>query len=1176
MDAQDLRLSGPAGSPAASAPIQPPSEQPPQEAPLEFETSVPYEVGRPPKTDAGFWDVAGAAWTAETIRTDAWDYMGRKRKALSSQMYDLLSPGAKDRIAARRFNYGSQWATFEQLVLDEAAKERAADPARWAGLPASKDEFDARVRAERQAEFAEAQTVLDQPGGGFAEFLGSSARAMTDEVNVLLAPLGLEGSALRIIGSQAALGAAGEAAVLPRENQVAAEMGLPAPDAWTRIGMGAVLGGGLTAGLLGAGRAFRWVRDRRMAARALAPTERGGLEAEIAVDAAEAQLRGQPTVQETVTPGPQPVAAETPAGPVEFDYRPQGNASPRNNRVGYAYGKLIEMGYEPHIAAGIVGNLMQESGPSLNTRIVGDGGASIGLAQWNGARRRELERFAAKRGTSPDDLDTQLAFVDWELKNTEAGAWAQISQAATARDAALAFSQHYERPGTPHNARRVAYAEAIDRQWRDGQVPKWDGATVLPEGGAPYTPYRGTSRGYTGEGQVAVGDEFRIDVEYQVVDLGSLTRASGDLQPRDRTGMNSDAWIADTAARLDPALLMPSPTADRGAPLVGPDNIIESGNGRTAAIERAYALHPDRAQAYRAQIEAGGFVIPEGVERPVLIARRKTEWTPDQRRKAVQVAQDSGVAALTPAELAQMTGRAMTPAVLDKLDPSLKVKDAGNAAFHRAVMELLPRSARNALYDAKGGLNSYGKRQLTEALFARAWPDPGLLARFIEGEEGDLGSLLSALGRAAPSWAQLKADIEAGLVRPEFDISTHVTDAARIVMAARDLARREKMGIGAALAEILDEVDQVSGPWSPLTAALVKKLWRDGRAVPEDRVVEFLTGYAREARVAGRDGGMFGGPGPRDVLVRLDAETFGALPEEFGAARGYARPTPRPVEDTAATGFDQGAASPEAEAADAEIAADLLASPAGAEAAARVEEITQIARRELAAAGSEADLRQALKDYEANARQRAGQSGDTPLQDRRQADADQSAIYARLAAFRPSRWIERAGEIPPAEAAAIAARDPIGQWTNQIHRLERTTDHILASPEFDQLAEFAGWRGDAQPGRTSNGTPASASPSVPDAAARAQDASPASAPQARPGALTRTARDLATAATALADPDAAARRALADMQREFGDLEIDLPDGTRATVREVLADLEDDAGFDAFIQACAIIPGGAR
>jgi hypothetical protein len=47
------------------------------------------------------------------------------------------------------------------------------------------------------------------------------------------------------------------------------------------------------------------------------------------------------------------------------------------------------------------------------------------------------------------------------------------------------------------------------------------------------------------------------------------------------------------------------------------------------------------------------------------------------------------------------------------------------------------------------------------------------------------------------------------------------------------------------------------------------------------------------------------------------------------------------------------------------------------------------------------------------------------------------------------------------------------------------------------------------------------------------------------------------------------------LRGDYGDVPIDMPDGTTATVRELLDDLDTDAGFEAFIQACAITPTGA-
>ena len=165
------------------------------------------------------------------------------------------------------------------------------------------------------------------------------------------------------------------------------------------------------------------------------------------------------------------------------------------------------------------------------------------------------------------------------------------------------------------------------------------------------------------------------------------------------------------------------------------------------------------------------------------------------------------------------------------------------------------------------------------------------------------------------------------------DISGFVLDAMRLIASARELAAKGTP-MAKAIAELLDAVDMLDGAVSPLTTALVRKMWKGGRAAPADEVAAFLTRYADEARTAGKAGGMFDAPGPRDVLRTIDPETFKDLPEDFGTARGFAtRATseapPEAVAQIPGRDFDQGAQSPEAEAVHAEIEADLRASSAG-------------------------------------------------------------------------------------------------------------------------------------------------------------------------------------------------------------------------------------------------------
>ena len=59
-----------------------------------------------------------------------------------------------------------------------------------------------------------------------------------------------------------------------------------------------------------------------------------------------------------------------------------GFAPPAGN-ADAAYRYFLSRGWTPAQAAGIVGNLQQESGPGLDPTIAGDGGNAFGIAQWN-------------------------------------------------------------------------------------------------------------------------------------------------------------------------------------------------------------------------------------------------------------------------------------------------------------------------------------------------------------------------------------------------------------------------------------------------------------------------------------------------------------------------------------------------------------------------------------------------------------------------------------------------------------------------------------------------------------------------------------------------------------------------------------------------------------------------
>jgi hypothetical protein len=130
------------------------------------------------------------------------------------------------------------------------------------------------------------------------------------------------------------------------------------------------------------------------------------------------------------------------------------NLNTEEGRKQYSYYKLIDLGYQPHQAAGVVGNLVAES----NVRpfgVVGDKNTSqwaYGVAQWRGDRLDNLKAYAASKGKSWDGggnveeaLSIQLEFYDHESRTSEKRAGDMIRRATNVEEA-TAGAIAYERP----------------------------------------------------------------------------------------------------------------------------------------------------------------------------------------------------------------------------------------------------------------------------------------------------------------------------------------------------------------------------------------------------------------------------------------------------------------------------------------------------------------------------------------------------------------------------------------------------------------------------------------------------------------------------------------------------------------------------------------------------------
>jgi hypothetical protein len=405
-------------------------------------------------------------------------------------------------------------------------------------------------------------------------------------------------------------------------------------------------------------------------------------------------------------------------------------------------------------------------------------------------------------------------------------------------------------------------------------------AMQQPEGDASVSG-RAAARPLMASGAAAPGADTRITTpagmevtaRWEVVEGADLitshslpdfkpdARFPPELQNRDRAAAERQAEVLDRAARLRPEQVEASATTDTGAPIVGPDGLVESGNGRTLSILSAYQQGLPTAQAYRAFLMRLGFDAAATMREPVLIRRRTSELDAAARRRFAEESNTPTIEALAPAEQALTDAQRLTPEVLALLrgrDPAA----AANADFVRAFAGALPGREGRAL-SADGTLTADGATRVRRALAARAYGASPLIARLAQDPDA-LGPLGRALFDAAPQLARLRAAIDAGQVRPQLDFVPALMRAAQRIAQAADAGREP--------AAALRQGDLVDPP-SPAEAAMLELLLRHPvrdqlGGVGRDTLAERMETMADRAMAAPRDPDMFGAPPPGlgDVL----------------------------------------------------------------------------------------------------------------------------------------------------------------------------------------------------------------------------------------------------------------------------------------------------------------------
>jgi len=384
-------------------------------------------------------------------------------------------------------------------------------------------------------------------------------------------------------------------------------------------------------------------------------------------------------------------------------------------------------------------------------------------------------------------------------------------------------------------------------------------------------------------GEVFTPSGKRVEVRYEVEDAGNLVTSHDhtdmtpnpafpqELQPRqrDRAASEVQVQVQNIASRLQPERLGASSTLTDGAPIVGPDGRVESGNGRMMAIRRAYDANGPQAAAYRDWLKSQGHDTT-GMDQPVLIRRRTTDMTPEERVAFAAEGNTPTTLSMSATERAAGDSRRLSDDVLQHVQ-SGDVTDPANREFVRNfVRQVVEPGQEGAFVTADGGLSQEGASRVRSALVHKAYGDNGLSAALAESTDPTAKVLAGAMQDAAGPMAKLRAGIEAGAVDPAVDLAPSLVEATRVIQNARQK--------GISLADAVGQQDAFNQV-SPQAEQLLRAAYGEnltGRMSQGD-FAKLLGDYANRAAEQSTSANLFGANMTADELLQGSVTRYGKV-----------------------------------------------------------------------------------------------------------------------------------------------------------------------------------------------------------------------------------------------------------------------------------------------------------
>ncbi|MFW2037431.1 PLxRFG domain-containing protein [Acinetobacter ursingii] len=355
------------------------------------------------------------------------------------------------------------------------------------------------------------------------------------------------------------------------------------------------------------------------------------------------------------------------------------------------------------------------------------------------------------------------------------------------------------------------------------------------------------------------GREF--EVRHKVVEASDLITSNLDsgainaeypqaLQPRDRTTLKSITQVNDIANKLNPKLLGDSASSTNGAPIVSSDNEVESGNGRTLAIRKAYQI--GKADAYKAWLAEQGYDVAN-MQQPILVRERITSMNMAERVAYTTESNERDTLDMSPSEQAMSDA----PKVMDILHlvQGGSFNNTANRDFVNAFLTgVASKNERGTMLDKDGvSLTQDGYRRIESALLAAAFNDAQIISQVIESKDSDIKAIGNALIEAAPQWAQVRKGVQEGILVEGVNVEANLVEAVHLVRKARQQ--------NLSLSEMLNQDDIFDGSIDQVTKDFISIFYSGdklNKARSSQKVADALKSYAQLAMTAKASPNLFG------------------------------------------------------------------------------------------------------------------------------------------------------------------------------------------------------------------------------------------------------------------------------------------------------------------------------